>query len=269
MNISREEQRARLLRRIDLPDHNWKFSAADVNERERWDDYQLAFSETLSHTSTEWAPWYVIPADRKWFARFGAAAVLVHTLMELDPRFPRVTKQQRQALLEAKERLLEEQGTRSETPLTRLTPGDPARSRGLEFLESSLERGVEVLAIESLQQAVAQREVLEAAAHLRERQVGPGGVELVVELLEHLGGGDVDIGDGLALQDHPPGLALTHEFADLQPEGAGVGKEQWGLPAVHNDAWDLLCVWMTCRRRATLRHLRVCPGRRREATNCA
>ena len=56
LNVSKEEQRARLLRRIDLPDHNWKFSAADVHERERWDDYQRAFSEMLSHTSTEWAP---------------------------------------------------------------------------------------------------------------------------------------------------------------------------------------------------------------------
>ena len=102
LNISKEEQRARLLRRIDLPDHNWKFSAADVNERERWDDYQRAFSEMLSHTSTEWAPWYVIPADRKWFARFGAAAVLVHTLMEIDPRFPPVARRQREALLEVK-----------------------------------------------------------------------------------------------------------------------------------------------------------------------
>ena len=105
LNVSKEEQRARLLRRIDLPDHNWKFSAADVNEREHWDDYQRAYSEMLSHTSTEWAPWYVIPADRKWFARFGAAAVLGHSLMEIDPRFPPVTKQQREALLEAKERL--------------------------------------------------------------------------------------------------------------------------------------------------------------------
>jgi hypothetical protein len=97
-----------LLRRIDLPDHNWKFSAADVNERERWDDYQLAFSEMLSHTSTEWAPWYVIPADRKWFARLGAATAMVHTLMEIDPRFPRVTRQQREALLEAKAQLEEQ-----------------------------------------------------------------------------------------------------------------------------------------------------------------
>jgi len=105
LNISKEEQRARFLRRIDLPDHNWKFSTADVREREHWDEYQRAFSETLSHTSTEWAPWYVIPADRKWFARIGAAAVLVHTLMEIDPRFPPVTDQQRQALLEIRQRL--------------------------------------------------------------------------------------------------------------------------------------------------------------------
>jgi PPK2 family polyphosphate:nucleotide phosphotransferase len=105
LNVSKEEQRARLLRRIDLPDHNWKFSSADVAERERWDDYQLAFSEVLSHTSTEWAPWYVIPADRKWFERIGAGAVLVHTLMEIDPRYPSVSKRQRQALLEVKEAL--------------------------------------------------------------------------------------------------------------------------------------------------------------------
>jgi PPK2 family polyphosphate:nucleotide phosphotransferase len=111
LNISKEEQRSRLLRRIDLPDHNWKFSAADVAEREHWDDYQTAFSEMLSHTSTEWAPWYVIPADRKWFARLGAAAVLVDTLMDIDPRFPSVTEQQREALLEAKQRLEEQAPT--------------------------------------------------------------------------------------------------------------------------------------------------------------
>ncbi len=105
LNLSKEEQRARLLRRIDLPDHNWKFSSADVAERERWDDYQLAFSEVLSHTSTEWAPWYVIPADRKWFARIGAGAVLVHALMEIDPQYPPVGKRQREALLEVKAEL--------------------------------------------------------------------------------------------------------------------------------------------------------------------
>ena len=90
LNVSKEEQRRRLLRRIDLPDHNWKFSHADVAEREFWDDYQHAFSETLSHTSTEWAPWYVIPADHKWYARVATASVLVNTLIELDPQYPHV-----------------------------------------------------------------------------------------------------------------------------------------------------------------------------------
>jgi PPK2 family polyphosphate:nucleotide phosphotransferase len=105
LNLSREEQRRRFVRRIDLPDHNWKFSTADIRERERWDDYQKAFSEMLTHTSTEWAPWHVIPADRKWFARIGAGAVLVDALMEIDPRFPTVSKAQRQTLLEIRETL--------------------------------------------------------------------------------------------------------------------------------------------------------------------
>jgi PPK2 family polyphosphate:nucleotide phosphotransferase len=115
LNLSKEEQRIRFLRRLDLPDHNWKFSTADVKERERWDDYQKAFSEMLSHTSTEWAPWYVIPADRKWFARIGAGAVLVNALMDIDPRFPTVDKAQHERLLEVK-RMLEAQAPEGAAP---------------------------------------------------------------------------------------------------------------------------------------------------------
>ncbi|MFD4716527.1 polyphosphate kinase 2 family protein [Streptomyces sp. NPDC058430] len=90
LNLSKEEQRTRFLKRLDLPEKNWKFSAADVRERRHWDDYQHAFSEMLSATSTRWAPWYVVPADRKWFARICTAAVLAHTLMDIDPRYPEV-----------------------------------------------------------------------------------------------------------------------------------------------------------------------------------
>jgi PPK2 family polyphosphate:nucleotide phosphotransferase len=90
LNLSREEQRVRFLRRIDLPDHNWKFSSHDVEERQSWDAYQEAFSEMFSHTSTEWAPWYVIPADRKWFARTAAAAVVAQALIDIDPQYPRL-----------------------------------------------------------------------------------------------------------------------------------------------------------------------------------
>ncbi|MDQ1549286.1 MAG: hypothetical protein QOD27_944 [Microbacteriaceae bacterium] len=88
LNLSKEEQRLRFLRRIELPDHNWKFSSHDVEERQFWDSYQEAFSEMFSHTSTAWAPWYVIPADRKWFARIAAAAVISDALIDIDPHYP-------------------------------------------------------------------------------------------------------------------------------------------------------------------------------------
>jgi PPK2 family polyphosphate:nucleotide phosphotransferase len=105
LNLSKEEQRVRFLKRIDLPEKNWKFSSADASERRLWDDYQRAFSEMLSATSTRWAPWYVIPADRKWFARICAGAILAHTLIELDPQYPAVGAEQRKRLAEAKREL--------------------------------------------------------------------------------------------------------------------------------------------------------------------
>ena len=102
LNVSREEQRSRFLERIERTEKNWKFSAADVRERAFWDDYQHAFSEMLTHTSTEWAPWYVIPADHKWFARIAVGAVLVHTLAEIDPQYPTPSAEAQQALEEAR-----------------------------------------------------------------------------------------------------------------------------------------------------------------------
>ncbi|MFJ7905581.1 polyphosphate kinase 2 family protein [Kitasatospora sp. NPDC096204] len=105
LNVSKEEQRRRFLARIDLPEKNWKFSEADIREREYWDAYQEAFSDMLSATSTPWAPWYVVPADRKWFARICAAAVLAHTLIGIDPQFPTLDEQARKGLSAAKRRL--------------------------------------------------------------------------------------------------------------------------------------------------------------------
>jgi PPK2 family polyphosphate:nucleotide phosphotransferase len=108
LNLSKEEQRVRLLRRLDVPERNWKFSISDVEERPYWDAYQLAFSEMLTHTSTAWAPWHVIPADRKWFARLVAARVIVATLMELDPQYPTLDAAARAQLAEARTRLEDE-----------------------------------------------------------------------------------------------------------------------------------------------------------------
>jgi PPK2 family polyphosphate:nucleotide phosphotransferase len=102
LNVSKEEQRVRFLRRIDHPEKNWKFSQADVRDREYWDDYQHAYSQMLTHTSTEWAPWHVLPADHKWFTRVCAAAVVGHTLIEIDPRYPVPDAAARQELLQAR-----------------------------------------------------------------------------------------------------------------------------------------------------------------------
>jgi PPK2 family polyphosphate:nucleotide phosphotransferase len=121
LNLSKEEQRVRFLKRIDLPEKNWKFSAADVRERRYWDDYQQAFSDMLSHTSTDWAPWHVIPADHKWFARICAAAVIAQTLIEIDPRYPVPDKTARQELLRAKAEL------EAEAPPG--TPPDPIEAK--------------------------------------------------------------------------------------------------------------------------------------------
>jgi PPK2 family polyphosphate:nucleotide phosphotransferase len=105
LHLSKEEQRQRFLKRIEDRDRNWKFSVADVHERAFWDDYQHAFSEMLSHTSTEWAPWHVIPADRKWFARVAAAGAVVSALVEIDPRYPEVDEETVRELEQAKSEL--------------------------------------------------------------------------------------------------------------------------------------------------------------------
>ncbi len=115
LNLSKEEQRIRFLKRLDLPEKNWKFSAADAQERRYWNDYQKAFSEMLSHTSTEWAPWYVIPADRKWFARISAAAVIANALIEIDPQYPVVGDDARRELMAARE-VLEAEAPKGAAP---------------------------------------------------------------------------------------------------------------------------------------------------------
>jgi len=115
LNLSKEEQRKRFLARIDLAEKNWKFSSGDAKEREFWDDYQKAFSEMLSNTSTEWAPWYVIPADHKWFARIAAAAVLVDTLATINPQYP-VIDAEELAALDATKTVLEAEAPAGAAP---------------------------------------------------------------------------------------------------------------------------------------------------------
>jgi polyphosphate kinase 2 (PPK2 family) len=110
LNVSREEQRQRFLERIERPDKNWKFSAGDVKERGYWDDYTRAYEDCFSHTSTPWAPWYIVPADHKWFTRLVVGAIVVEKLMEMDPQYPTFDEAHRQELEECRELLEKEPG---------------------------------------------------------------------------------------------------------------------------------------------------------------
>jgi PPK2 family polyphosphate:nucleotide phosphotransferase len=108
LNLSRREQRKRFLARIDQPNKNWKFSMADIAERQHWDEYMAAYQEVIQHTSSKEAPWYVIPADHKWFTRLVVADAIIHALEKLGPGYPRVTDAMRKELDEAKAALLAE-----------------------------------------------------------------------------------------------------------------------------------------------------------------
>lgn len=108
LHISKDEQKERLLVRIDDASKNWKFSAADIKERQYWDQYQQCYEEAIEATSTEQAPWYVIPADKKWFARLAVSEIIVKTLEDLKIEYPSVSKDQLAVLEECKKKLLAE-----------------------------------------------------------------------------------------------------------------------------------------------------------------
>jgi PPK2 family polyphosphate:nucleotide phosphotransferase len=110
LNLSRREQAKRFLDRIDHPEKNWKFSPSDVRERRYWDGYQQAFDEMLSQTSTKWAPWYVVPADHKWFSHLATAAVLVAALRAINPRYPAADPSVREEMTQVRSELAAELG---------------------------------------------------------------------------------------------------------------------------------------------------------------
>ena len=108
LNLSKEEQKNRFMDRLDTPDKNWKFSTADVKERGHWDEYRTAFEDCFNATSTEWAPWHIIPADHKWFSRTAVADIIVKKLKSLDLAYPTVDDEQKARLEEARDALVKE-----------------------------------------------------------------------------------------------------------------------------------------------------------------
>ena len=108
LHVSKDEQKKRFLARIDEEDKNWKFSVNDAKERAFWDDYMRAYEDVFSNTSTETAPWYIVPADNKWFTRLAVAATVYDTLEKLDLQYPKVTEAKKAELLEVKRLLMAE-----------------------------------------------------------------------------------------------------------------------------------------------------------------
>ncbi|WP_026072467.1 polyphosphate kinase 2 family protein [Nodosilinea nodulosa] len=102
LNVSKEEQKNRFLDRIDRPEKNWKFSLADVKERGRWEAYMAAYEDALTHTSTDWAPWHVIPADNKWFMRLTVASFIKAKLKSLNLAYPELEENHLERLKEAR-----------------------------------------------------------------------------------------------------------------------------------------------------------------------
>ena len=110
LNVSKKEQKRRFLERIDQDEKNWKFSVNDARERTFWKDYMRAYEDVFTHTSTKDAPWYIVPADNKWFMRYAVAAIINETFQDLDLKYPTLTKDKKNELLEARKVLMGEKG---------------------------------------------------------------------------------------------------------------------------------------------------------------
>ncbi len=124
LNVSREEQKRRFLERINDPDKNWKFSTSDARERNFWYDYMNAYEEAIEATSTDTSPWYIIPADKKWFTRLAISEVIVKKMESLDMHYPIVGKERLAQLHEAKQMLESESASHSSAK----APAGPGKS---------------------------------------------------------------------------------------------------------------------------------------------
>jgi PPK2 family polyphosphate:nucleotide phosphotransferase len=222
LNVSREEQRRRFLARIDLPEKNWKFSASDAKERAYWDDYQRAFDEVLSETSTASAPWYVIPADTKAFARLIAAGVIADALIDIDPHYPELDPAARAGLQEARVALEAEvaEGARAAGDRETAQGPDKAARRAAKRAAKTEHRAAKEAAKAERRTAKAaakaaakteRRAAKEAAkAERRTAKAAAEGGASAGPVVEHDAG----------ILDEPVGTATQGEVAEAEPEAA-------------------------------------------------
>ena len=110
LNVSKEEQAKRFLSRIEEPEKNWKFSSSDVEERQYWDAYMEAFEDAVNHTAAKHSPWYVVPADHKWYMRYLVSEIILHTLEDMNPQYPEVSSDRRAQFEQLRQQLRKELG---------------------------------------------------------------------------------------------------------------------------------------------------------------
>ena len=108
MHLSKATQKKRFLERIDLKIKNWKFSSSDIKERKLWDEYQQAYQEAINATATKDCPWYIIPADNKWYTRYLVSEAVLETLKKIDPQYPEMPEDERRLLAADRELLMNE-----------------------------------------------------------------------------------------------------------------------------------------------------------------
>lgn len=109
LNVSKEEQKKRFLERIDNPDKNWKFSSSDLKERALWDEYQKVFEDVINETATVECPWYVLPADDKWYTRYLVSEIILKAMKDIDPKYPEMAEEEKARLAECREKLMSEE----------------------------------------------------------------------------------------------------------------------------------------------------------------
>ena len=136
LNVSKKEQAKRFLSRIEEPEKNWKFSSSDFEERRYWDAYQEAFEIAINQTARKNAPWYVVPADHKWYMRYVVSEIILRTLEDMDPKYPEVTKE-RLAEFAAYQKALEQELGKKKKPSSPQEPADPGEGEGEDRPETT------------------------------------------------------------------------------------------------------------------------------------
>jgi PPK2 family polyphosphate:nucleotide phosphotransferase len=168
LNVSKEEQRQRLLARIETPEKNWKVSSGDAKERAYWDKYQECFNDVFTHTSTKWAPWYVVPADHKWFTRVVTAAIVTNKLVEMDPQYPAVTEAMQAEIGEAK-RILEGEPDAPKPAQAEKAGGKSGNKSGHKAAQRASEKAAEQAAVRATLETIVNSDAPASGKHKKDK----------------------------------------------------------------------------------------------------